>query len=138
MKKFVLHLLVMSHTFSVPSLKRACIKELETTLLTKENVVDVLQLARECDAPRLSLLCTRLIIKEFKAISVSEGWKVMKQANPCLEQELLETLVEADSVSSVLLVLQLSRFYYSYLSNVCLFFRYCYVKFAVALIFIFY
>ncbi|XP_008788166.2 BTB/POZ and TAZ domain-containing protein 3 isoform X1 [Phoenix dactylifera] len=97
MKKFVLHLLVMSHTFSVPSLKRACIKELETTLLTKENVVDVLQLARECDAPRLSFLCTSLIIKEFKAVSVSEGWKVMKQANPHLEQELLETLVEADS-----------------------------------------
>ncbi|XP_008788170.2 BTB/POZ and TAZ domain-containing protein 3 isoform X2 [Phoenix dactylifera] len=112
MKKFVLHLLVMSHTFSVPSLKRACIKELETTLLTKENVVDVLQLARECDAPRLSFLCTSLIIKEFKAVSVSEGWKVMKQANPHLEQELLETLVEADSVSSVLLVLQLARFYY--------------------------
>nr|XP_010908694.1 BTB/POZ and TAZ domain-containing protein 3 isoform X2 [Elaeis guineensis] len=96
-KKFVLHLLLMSHTFSVPSLKRACIKELETTLLTLENVVDVLQLARQCDSPRLSLLCTHLIIKEFKTISVSDGWKVMKQANPCLEQELLETLVEADS-----------------------------------------
>ncbi|XP_008807256.1 BTB/POZ and TAZ domain-containing protein 3-like [Phoenix dactylifera] len=97
MKKFVLHLLVMSHAFSVPSLKRVCIRELETALLTFENVVDVLQLARLCDAPRLSLLCTRLIIKEFKTISVSEGWKVMKQANPCLEQELLEALVETDS-----------------------------------------
>ncbi|XP_073118355.1 BTB/POZ and TAZ domain-containing protein 3 [Elaeis guineensis] len=97
MKKFVLHLLVMSHTFSVPSLKRVCIRELETALLTLENVVDVLQLARLCDAPRLSLLCTRLIIKEFKTISVSEGWRIMKQANPRLEQELLETLMETDS-----------------------------------------
>lgn len=97
MKKFVLHLFVMSHAFSVPSLKRACIKVLETTLLTMENVVDVLQLARQCDAPRLSFLCTRMIIKDFKTISASEAWKVMKQAHPNLEQELLESLVEADS-----------------------------------------
>lgn len=104
MKKFVLHLLVMSHTFSVHSLKRVCIRELETALLTLENVVDVLQLSRLCDAPRLSLLCTRLIIKEFKTISVSEGWRVMKQASPHLEQELLEALVETDSVCSVVCV----------------------------------
>ncbi|KAJ0969348.1 hypothetical protein J5N97_022225 [Dioscorea zingiberensis] len=97
MKKYVLHLLVMSHTYSIPSLKKTCIDQLEQALLNTENVVDVLQLARQCDAPRLTVLCTRMIMKDFKTISLSEGWKVMRQTNPTLEQELLESLVEADS-----------------------------------------
>ncbi|KAM0947216.1 putative histone acetyltransferase [Dioscorea sansibarensis] len=97
MKKYVLHLLVMSHSYSIPSLKKACINQLEQALLSVENVVDVLQLARQCDAPRLTVLCTRMIMKDFKTISLSEGWKVMRQTNPELEQELLESLVEADS-----------------------------------------
>lgn len=99
MKKYVLHLLVLSHSYSVPSLKKVCIYLLEQGWLTKENVVDVLQLARNCDAPRLSLICVRMVVKDFKVISSTEGWKVMKQVNPALEQELLEFVVEADSVS---------------------------------------
>ena len=63
-------------------------------------VIDVLQLARLCDAPRLNLLCMRLIVKSFKTVAKSEGWKVMRQSNRKLEQELLESVVEADSVSS--------------------------------------
>ncbi|XP_068345027.1 BTB/POZ and TAZ domain-containing protein 3-like isoform X1 [Pyrus communis] len=97
MKKFVLHLLVLSHSYSVPSLKRVCIYILEQGWITKENVVDVLQLARKCDAPRLSLICVRMVVKDFKAISSTEGWKVMKRVSPALEQELLESVVEADS-----------------------------------------
>nr|BAC06244.1 P0696G06.1 [Oryza sativa Japonica Group] len=97
MKRYVLHLLVLSHVFSVPSLKRVCINQLETSLLSPENVVDILQLARLCDAPRLSLVCTRMIIGDFKAITQTEGWRVMRQANPSLEQELLESLVEEDT-----------------------------------------
>lgn len=100
MKNFVLHLLVLSHAFAIPSLKRTCIKLIEQEVLTEENVVDVLQLARLCDAPRLSLSCTKMIINDFMAISLSDGWKAMKQANPSLEQELLESLVGEDSVSS--------------------------------------
>jgi hypothetical protein len=102
MKRYVLHLLVLSHVFSVPSLKRVCINQLETSLLSPENVVDILQLARLCDAPRLSLVCTRMIIGDFKAITQTEGWRVMRQANPSLEQELLESLVEEDTVSNSL------------------------------------
>ena len=64
-----------------------------------ENVIDVLQLARKCDAPRLSLVCIRMIVKNFKTISSTQGWKVMKRVDPALEQELLEAVVEADSVS---------------------------------------
>lgn len=97
MKRYVLHLLVLSHVFSVPSLKRVCINQLETSLLSPENVVDILQLARLCDAPRLSLICTRMIIQDFKTITQTEGWRVMRQANPSLEQELLESLVEEDT-----------------------------------------
>lgn len=99
MKKYVLHLLILSHSYSVPSLKRVCTHYLEYRWLTKENVVDVLQLARYCDAPRLSLFCIRMVLKDFKSISLTEGWKVMKRANPALEQEILEAVVEVDSVS---------------------------------------
>uniref|UniRef100_A0A1D1YW41 BTB/POZ and TAZ domain-containing protein 3 n=1 Tax=Anthurium amnicola TaxID=1678845 RepID=A0A1D1YW41_9ARAE len=99
MRKYILHLLVLSHTFSVPPLKQVCINQLEKALLTTENVIDVLQLARECDAPRLSLFCIRQVVMEFKKVSASEGWKVMRQSNPSLEQELLECLVEADTIT---------------------------------------
>ncbi|KAL5583546.1 hypothetical protein UlMin_015988 [Ulmus minor] len=97
MNKFVLHLLVLSHSFAVSSLKRICVHFLERDWITKENVVDVLQLARSCDAPRLSLFCVRKIVKDFKAISSTDGWKVMRRANPALEQELIEFVVEADT-----------------------------------------
>ncbi|XP_062228221.1 BTB/POZ and TAZ domain-containing protein 3 isoform X2 [Phragmites australis] len=97
MKKHVLHLFLLSHVFLVPSLKTVCIEQLERNFLAPDNVVDMLQLARLCDAPRLSVICTRMIVADFKTISLSDGWKVMRQANPSLEQELLESLVEADT-----------------------------------------
>ncbi|KAL7176735.1 hypothetical protein ACSBR2_030142 [Camellia fascicularis] len=97
MKKFVLHLLVLSQSYTVPSLKRVCVHFLEQGWTTTENVIDVLQLARCCDAPRLSLTCVRMIVRDFKTISSTEGWKVMRRANPALEQELLGAVVETDS-----------------------------------------
>ncbi|KAK6116774.1 hypothetical protein DH2020_049507 [Rehmannia glutinosa] len=97
MKKFVLHLLVLSHSYAVPSLKRVCEHVLEQGWLSKENVIDVLQLARSCDAPRLAFICLRMVVRDFKSISGTEAWKVMRRANPSLEQELLESVVEADS-----------------------------------------
>ncbi|KAJ6677559.1 BTB/POZ AND TAZ DOMAIN-CONTAINING PROTEIN 3-RELATED [Salix viminalis] len=48
MKRFALHQLVLSHSYSVSSLKRVCIDLLEHDCLTKENVIDVLQLAHLC------------------------------------------------------------------------------------------
>lgn len=103
MQKFVLHLLVLSHSYSVPALKRVCICLLEQGWLTRENVIDVLQLARNCDAPRLAFICVRMVVKDFKSISLTEGWKAMKRAYPALEQELVECVVEADTVSLNLL-----------------------------------
>lgn len=96
-KKFVLHLLVLSHSYSVPSLKRVCINHLKQGWLTSDNVIDVLQLARDCDAPQLALFCICMVVRNFKIISSTEGWKVMRRANPALEQELLEFVVEADT-----------------------------------------
>lgn len=97
MKKFVLHLLVLSHSYAVPFLKRVCMQYLENCWLTTENVIDVLQLARNCDAPRLSFICIRMVVKHFTTVACTQGWKVMKRVNPALEQELLEAVVEADS-----------------------------------------
>uniref|UniRef100_A0A7C9DSQ6 Histone acetyltransferase n=1 Tax=Opuntia streptacantha TaxID=393608 RepID=A0A7C9DSQ6_OPUST len=97
MKKFALHLLVLSHSYVVPLLKRVCMQYLENCWLTTENVIDVLQLARNCDAPRLSFICIRRVVKHFTTVASTDGWKVMKRVNPALEQELLEAVVEADS-----------------------------------------
>lgn len=97
MKKFVLHLLVLSHSYQVPSLKGVCIQYLEQGWLNNENVVDILQLARICDSSRLFFICVRMIIREFKTVASTEGWKVMRSVDPALEQELLEAVVEADS-----------------------------------------
>ncbi|PRQ48175.1 putative histone acetyltransferase [Rosa chinensis] len=97
MEEFVVALLVLSHLYAVSPLKRECEQKLEGGLLTKENVVDIFQLALLCDAPRLSLICHRMILKNFKAVSVTEGWKVMKQSHPTLEKELLESAIEEDN-----------------------------------------
>lgn len=75
-----------------------CINYLEQGWLNSNNVIDVLQLARDCDASRLTLFCIRMVVGNFKSISSTEGWKVMRRANPTLEQELLEFVVEADTV----------------------------------------
>ncbi|NP_001146664.1 TAZ transcription factor [Zea mays] len=97
MKEHALHLLVLSHVFSVPSLKTVCVDQLERGFLATDNVVDMLQLAGLCDAPRLALACARMVIGDFKTISLTDGWKVMRRTNPSMEQELLESLVEADT-----------------------------------------
>jgi hypothetical protein len=93
MNHFILHLLVQSHVFMVPSLKKLCVQALEKGLLSVDNVVDVLQLSRLCDSPRLNVLCQRMILKDFELVSATEGWKVLKQSEPMIEREMVE-LVE--------------------------------------------
>ncbi|WOH07841.1 hypothetical protein DCAR_0727275 [Daucus carota subsp. sativus] len=97
MKEYTLHLFVLSHCYAVPSLKRVCEQVLEQDYLIPEKVIDVLQLARKCDSSRLSFICTRMVVRDFKTISTTEGWKAMTLANSALEQELLGLVVEADS-----------------------------------------
>ncbi|KAG0492672.1 hypothetical protein HPP92_006070 [Vanilla planifolia] len=100
MNQYVMHLLVLSHVFGIPSLKKVCVQKLEKGLLTLENVVDAFQLGELCDAPRLSLLCHRMIVNNFQAVSATDGWKAMRQSNPSLEKDLVESVVEADCVSA--------------------------------------
>lgn len=97
MEEFVLPLLVLSHTFVVPQLKQACVQQLEQGLLTIENVIDIFQLALLCDAPRLSFICHRMIHRNLKAVSATEGWQVMKQSHPVLEKVLLQSVIDEDN-----------------------------------------
>jgi hypothetical protein len=113
MKKFALHLLVLSHSFAVPLLKKVCTQYLEECWLNTENVIDILQLARKCDAPRLTFMCTRLVVRQFKAVASTEGWKVMRRVDPALEQELLESVVESDSVSKLSTAFNYATFFSS-------------------------
>ncbi|KAL8124999.1 BTB/POZ and TAZ domain-containing protein 4-like isoform X2 [Apium graveolens] len=98
LEEHVLHLLVLSHTFVIPRLKRVCERRLENGFLSIENVVDIFQLALLCDAPRLSLICHRFILKSFKAVSATEGWQVMKQSHPVLERELMVSMIYEDTI----------------------------------------
>ncbi|KAH1113568.1 hypothetical protein J1N35_006946 [Gossypium stocksii] len=93
MKELVLPLLVLSHAFVVPQLKRICEQQLENSLLTLDNVVDVFQLSLLCDAPRLVLLTHRMILRNIKAVSTTEGWIAMKRSHPALEKEILESMI---------------------------------------------
>jgi hypothetical protein len=97
MEEHVLSLLVLSHVYVVPQMKKECEVQLEKGLLTVENVVDIFQLALLCDAPRLSLLSHRLIIERFEEASASDGWEVMKMSHPILERELLESIIDTDA-----------------------------------------
>ncbi|XP_074308848.1 BTB/POZ and TAZ domain-containing protein 4 [Silene latifolia] len=97
MEEYILHLLILSHVYVVPHLKKECEKQLENGLLNIDNAMDVFQLALLCDAPRLSLICHRMILNNFKAVSATEGWKVMKEAHPILEREILATIGQADA-----------------------------------------
>lgn len=62
--------------------------------------MDVLQLARLCDAPDLYLSCVRLLSNNFRTVEESEGWKFLQKNDPYLELEILQFIDEAESVFS--------------------------------------
>lgn len=97
MDKYGMHLLVLSHVYSVTRLKRKCISGLANRVTT-ENVVDVLKLARLCDAPDLYLKCLKLVTNHFKAVEETEGWKFLKKHDPCLQFDVLYFMDEEESV----------------------------------------
>ncbi|MBA0803224.1 hypothetical protein Gohar_013463 [Gossypium harknessii] len=109
MKEFVLPLLVMSHTYVVPQLKRVCEQQLEHGLLTIENVVDAFQLSLLCDAPRLTLITHRMIVMTCKAVRETEGWKAMKKSNPALEKELLESMMDEEHGRDIMMQKEKNR-----------------------------
>ncbi|KAL4383292.1 hypothetical protein GQ457_15G006600 [Hibiscus cannabinus] len=93
MEKYGLHLLVLSHVYLVPQLKQRCTRGVSERL-TAENVVDVLQLARLCDAPDLYLKCMKQVAARFKTVEQTEGWKFMQDHDPWLELEILKFINE--------------------------------------------
>ena len=97
MEEFGIHLLALSHVYSLPQLKTRCTKGL-IERLTIENVVDVLQLARLCDAPDLYLKCMKLIASRFKSVEHTEGWKFLQNNDPFLELEILKFIDEIELV----------------------------------------
>ncbi|ESQ31593.1 hypothetical protein EUTSA_v10004447mg [Eutrema salsugineum] len=96
MEKYGIHLLALSHVYMVTQLKRRCTKGVGE-IVTAENVVDVLQLARLCDAPDLCLKCMRLIQSKFKIVEQTEGWKFLQEHDPFLELDILQFIDEAES-----------------------------------------
>ncbi|KAJ8427617.1 hypothetical protein Cgig2_010879 [Carnegiea gigantea] len=99
MKEYVLHLLVISHVFAVPYLKTESEAQLENDLFSLETVIDVFQLALLCDASRLAVICRRMTSDNFKDVSSTEGWRVMKEAHPVLERQILEAVVDANAAA---------------------------------------
>ncbi|CAA2967294.1 BTB/POZ and TAZ domain-containing protein 1-like [Olea europaea var. sylvestris] len=95
MEKYGIHLLALSHVYLVPQLKQRCTRELSRRLNT-ENVLDVLQLARLCDAPDLYLKCMKMLSCNFKAVEHTEGWKFLQNHDPRLELEILQFIDEAE------------------------------------------
>ncbi|KAL1203968.1 BTB/POZ and TAZ domain-containing protein 1 [Cardamine amara subsp. amara] len=96
MEKYGIHLLALSHVYMVTQLKQRCTKGVGERVTT-ENVVDVLQLARLCDAPDLCLKCMRLIHSKFKTVEQTEGWMFLQEHDPFLELDILQFIDEAES-----------------------------------------
>ncbi|KAJ0972470.1 hypothetical protein J5N97_020429 [Dioscorea zingiberensis] len=96
MEKYGMHLLVLAHVYQVGRLKRACEVGLAARL-TAETVVDVLQLARQCDAPWLYLRCMKFLAKDFGSVEQTEAWHFLQANDPWLELEILQFLQESHS-----------------------------------------
>uniref|UniRef100_A0ACD5V5K0 Uncharacterized protein n=1 Tax=Avena sativa TaxID=4498 RepID=A0ACD5V5K0_AVESA len=88
-------LLALAHAYRVGWLKRAA-EAAVSARLTPERAVDMLKLARLCDAPRLYLRCARLAAKDFRAVELSEGWRFARRHDAALELELLKLMEDAD------------------------------------------
>ncbi|EOY22321.1 BTB and TAZ domain protein 2 isoform 3, partial [Theobroma cacao] len=86
----------VGYLYSARLLKQRCARAVSQRL-TIENVVDVLQLARLCDAPDLYLKCMKLVAAHFKSVEQTEGWKFMQDHDPWLELEILQFIDEAES-----------------------------------------
>lgn len=103
MDKFAIHLLALSHVYSVPQLKQRCIKGLAEKL-SLDTVVDVLQLARLCDAPDLHLKCMKLLSSNFRSVEETEGWKFLQNNDPYLELDILQFMDETESVCNMVIL----------------------------------
>jgi hypothetical protein len=88
-------LLALAHAYRVEWLKRAA-EAAVSARLTADRAVDMLKLARLCDAPLLYARCARLAAKDFAAVEATDGWRFARRHDPALELELLQLLEGAD------------------------------------------
>ncbi|XWS33499.1 hypothetical protein CRYUN_Cryun22dG0088400 [Craigia yunnanensis] len=47
---------------------------------------------------RSSVIVSGMILRNFKAVSSTEGWKAMKKSHPALEKELLESMIDEENM----------------------------------------
>lgn len=98
MDKYGIHLLALSHVYAVPKLKKKCSKGLADRGLIVENVIDVLQLARLCDAPDLYLKGMKFAANKYKSVEKTEGYRFLQKHDPWLELEILQFIEEYELV----------------------------------------
>ncbi|XP_078172347.1 BTB/POZ and TAZ domain-containing protein 2-like [Carex rostrata] len=95
MDQHCLQLLAMSHKYRVPWLKRSC-EAAVAVQLTPDKAVDVLKLAKLCDAPRLYQRCMQLVTKDFLAVQESDGWKFVQRHDTVLELKIIQFVEDSD------------------------------------------
>ncbi|XP_023001280.1 BTB/POZ and TAZ domain-containing protein 1-like [Cucurbita maxima] len=96
LEKHGIHLLALSHVYMVPQLKAMCTKDLAQRL-TIESVVDVLKLARLCNASDLYLKCMKFVADHFKFVEKTEGWQFIQDHDPWLELDILKFIDDTES-----------------------------------------
>lgn len=99
MEKHGVQLLVLAHKFRVGWLKRACEVEVARQLKPK-SAIDVLQIARLCDASRLYQSCLGLVSKDFDSVLKSDGWRFLERHDLRLQLEIMRFLEATDQVRS--------------------------------------
>lgn len=97
-------LLALSHAYRVRWLKRRCEAGL-AAWLSAARAMDVLKLARLCDAPRLHQRCLRLVAADFAAVQESEGWRFVQKRDPALELEVLQFVQETAQVCDLIIAM---------------------------------
>ncbi|RWV82856.1 hypothetical protein GW17_00055608 [Ensete ventricosum] len=104
MERHGMGLLALSHAYRMRWLKRRCEAGVAARL-SAVKVMDVLKLARLCDAPRLYQRCMRLVAKDSEAVRQSEGWRFVQKHDPGLEMEVLQFLQETSQVCDLTVVM---------------------------------
>ncbi|GBG89180.1 hypothetical protein CBR_g48887 [Chara braunii] len=88
MPQYVIHLLSLAYKYKVTHLKKVCIQELESGLLSTENVIDVLLCSQLFQMRNLYRRCEEFVLSHFSEIEKSDGWKVLMETDRELAQEL--------------------------------------------------
>ncbi|KAG0487597.1 hypothetical protein HPP92_009692 [Vanilla planifolia] len=95
MARHGVQLLALAHAYRVDCLKRLC-EAAVGYLVDPDSAIDVMKLARLCDAPRLKRRCLAVVAEDFVAVQRSEGWRFVQRHDPRLEMEVLLYLQERE------------------------------------------